>query len=49
MKENVGVDDQRLKPDARDKYRKSVILFKTTKTLDKWITQWEKAMSGLRT
>jgi hypothetical protein len=45
LKENVGVDDERLKADVRDRYRKSVIPLKTTKTLDKWITQWEKAMS----
>ncbi|KAN0085177.1 hypothetical protein V8E54_001644 [Elaphomyces granulatus] len=45
LKENVGVTDERLKADVRDKYRKAIIPLKTTKGLDKWITQWEKAMS----
>jgi hypothetical protein len=45
LKENIGIDDEKLKADARDKYRKAVAPIKAAKGLDKWITQWEKAMS----
>jgi hypothetical protein len=45
LKENVGVTNERLKADVRDKYRKAIIPLKATKDLDKWITQWEKATS----
>jgi len=38
LKENVGVTDERLKAGVRDRYRKAIIPFKTTKGFDRWIT-----------
>jgi hypothetical protein len=43
LKENIGIDDERLKADVRDEYRKAVAPIKTARGLDKWITQWEKS------
>ena len=45
LKENVGVSNERLKAGVRDRYRKAIIPSKTTKGLDRWIAQWENAMS----
>lgn len=45
LKENVGVSNERLKAGVRDRYRKAIVPSKTTKGLDRWIAQWETAMS----